>query len=313
MAEVKILDAAATRAALPWPELILALERDFPKGCEAPLRHQHSFAVPNHATGTLLLMPAWMSGAYLGVKQVCVMPDNAHYNLPSVMANYSLMNANTGALLAILDGGELTNRRTAAASALAAKFLARKNAKNLLIVGTGGLAKNLAAAHSQVRDIEQTIYWGRDRTKTEQIHDQLSHLPGTHHIADSLESACKQADIISCATSSSEPLVHGAWLQSGTHLDLVGSFKPDMREADEQAIAISDIYVDTREGALAEAGELSFAGQAGLFSAEDIQADLAELCAGQHQGRTRDEQITCFKSVGTALEDLSAAVLAFNN
>jgi ornithine cyclodeaminase len=307
------LDALSTAKALPWPELIDALEHGFTQVCESPPRHQHKFEVPNEQAGSLLLMPAWRVGQYIGVKQVLVIPENGKRGLSVVNASYSLFNATTGQLLALIDGETLTNRRTAAASALASKYLSRADSEHLLIVGTGSLARHLAHAHCAVRPIQKITVWGRNSNKAQSLCSELRQADIANEITytDSLDLVIPNASIISCATSTIEPLIHGELLTAGTHLDLVGAFKPDMREADSLAVKRSRVFVDTRQGALQESGELVIAAAKGLFNADAIVGELSELCAKTLKGRQTRQEITLFKSVGAALEDLNAAVLAF--
>jgi alanine dehydrogenase len=306
-----ILDDNDTRNALPFPGLIEALRAMFKSGCEAPPRHHHDVAVPGEPNGTLLLMPAWLPGRYMGLKQVSVFPGNATRGLPSIFGSYLLSSAVTGELLAIIDGGELTARRTAAASALAGSYLARRDASVMLMTGTGRLSANLIEAHKAVRPLEKVFIWGRDQAKAAQIARYAETL-GLEAIATGdLEGAARQADIISCATLSTEPLIRGDWLKPGAHLDLVGAFKPSMRETDDQCVIRSTRFVDTRAGALTEGGDLVQPISAGLITADSIAADLAELTRGSHPGRTSDTEITLFKSVGASLEDLAGAIFAF--
>ena len=166
---MRLFDAATTRKFLPWPALIGALREMFRVGCTTPLRQHHEIEVPGEPVGTLLLMPAWVPGDVLGVKVVGVMPGNAARGLPSVMSNYLLSDARTGELLALIDGAELTSRRTAAASALAASHLARSDASTLLIVGTGQLATRMAAAHAAVRPLRDVEVWGRRASQAEAV------------------------------------------------------------------------------------------------------------------------------------------------
>ena len=306
-----ILDDNDTRNALPFPGLIEALRAMFISGCAAPPRHHHDVEVPGEPNGTLLLMPAWLPGRYMGLKQVSVFPGNAARGLPSIFGSYLLSSAVTGELLAIIDGGELTARRTAAASALAASYLARKDASVMLMAGTGRLSANLIEAHSTVLPLTKVFVWGRDREKAAQIALRAETL-GLEAIAtDNLEAAACEADLISCATLSTEPLIRGDWLKPGAHLDLVGAFKPTMRETDDQCVIRATRFVDTRAGALSEGGDIVQPIKAGLVTAESIAADLAELAKGSHPGRTSDADITLFKSVGASLEDLAGAIFAF--
>lgn len=306
-----VLNAAQTRAALPWDGLIEALDDMFAKGCVMPVRHHHDVEVPGEANATLLLMPAWQPGAYVGVKMVSVFPGNQARGLPAIHGSYLLSSGRTGELLAIVDGGELTARRTAAASALAARYLAREDASRLLMVGTGRLSTNVIEAHASVRPIRHVTIWGRDPKKAEATVSELE-LQGVEvSVASDLESAAHEADIISCATLSSEPLIRGDWLKPGAHLDLIGAFKPTMRESDDRAVARASIFADTREGVLSEGGDIVQPLRAGVITGDAIRADLAELARGTHPGRSRPDEITLFKSVGAALEDLAGAVLAF--
>lgn len=306
-----VLDAAETRSALPWDGLVKALGDMFAKGCVMPVRHHHEVEVPGEADATLLLMPAWQPGAYIGVKMVSVFPGNQTRGLPAIHGSYLLSSGKTGELLAIVDGGELTARRTAAASALAARYLARPDASSLLMVGTGRLSANVIEAHASVRPIREVAVWGRDPRKAEATARELDLKGVSVSVATDLETAARKADIISCATLSSEPLICGDWLKPGAHLDLIGAFKPTMRESDDRAVARASLFVDTRDGALKEGGDIVQPLRAGVITEASIRADLFELARGTHPGRTAPDEITLFKSVGAALEDLAGAVLAF--
>ena len=310
---MQIIDEAETRRLTPFAGLIEALRAMFMSGCETPPRHHHDVKVPGEPDGTLLLMPAWLPGRYMGLKQVSVFPGNAARGLPSIFGSYLLSSAVTGELLAIIDGGELTARRTAAASALAASYLAREDASVMLMTGTGRLSANLIEAHKAVRPLRKVLVWGRDVARAAPVVEHARAL-GLEAIAtDDLESAARQADIISCATLSTAPLIHGDWLKPGAHLDLVGAFKPTMRETDDACVLRSTRFVDTRAGALTEGGDLVQPIAAGLIEAGSIAADLAELTRGRHAGRTSESEITLFKSVGASLEDLAGAIFAFEN
>lgn len=307
-----VLDEVATRRALPMPALIEALRRIFAGGCTMPVRQHHRIEVPGEPDATLLLMPAWRTGEYAGVKVATVFPGNSARGLAAVNAIYLLIDGRTGETLAMIDGGELTARRTAAASSLAASYLARQNAAHLLIVGTGRLAANLAEGHCAVRPISRISVWGRSREKAVACAARLGGHAKASAVAD-LEAAVREADIVSCATLSAEPLVRGAWLKPGTHLDLVGAFTPQMRESDDEAVTRASVFVDTRAGALKEAGDLTIPIAAGRFDPAAIRADLSELARSDHPGRTSEGEITLFKSVGAALEDLAGAILAYRS
>jgi alanine dehydrogenase len=305
-----LIDAARVRAFTPWAALVDRIERRFVEGAEVPLRHHHTISGADGASdGTLLLMPAWRSDGVLGVKVLQVAPDNASTGLSTLHSIYLLASARTGVPLAIIDGTELTVRRTAAVSALAARRLARPDVLRLLIVGSGRLAPWLAEAHASVRDYTEIVVWGRRASQARKVAAQVAAATGiATRAVDDLEAAVRVADVVSCATLSSEPLVRGAWLRPGTHVDLVGAFKRHMREADDDTIARADVWVDTIGGALAEGGELVQAIASGAIRAEAIRGDLRALCLADDPVRTADG-ITVFKSVGTALSDLAAAEL----
>ncbi|HTD06847.1 ornithine cyclodeaminase family protein, partial [Undibacterium sp.] len=240
------IDKEQVSLALPYPALMAALRSDFATGMCAPQRHVHS--VSEEPASTLLLMPVWQAGAHMGVKLVTVAPQNQ--GLPSVHAIFVLFDTVTGAPLALMDGEELTARRTAAASALASSYASRPDSRRLLMVGTGNLAPYLAAAHCAARNITEIMVWGRSPEKAElckQRIEALAELPAAAivSVAASLKSACRQADIISCATTSSTPILAGEWVKPGTHVDLVGGFKPTMREADNALMAKATVFVDT--------------------------------------------------------------------
>lgn len=301
---MRMIPAEALRAALPWPALEHALEAMFREGCSAPLRHRH--ALP--AQGTLLLMPAW-NAAFSGVKVVHVRPANAARGLPAVQASYLLSDAATGAALALLDGGELTDRRTAAASTLAGRFLARPDSRRLLVLGSGRVAAALAEAWCARFPIAEAAIWSRNPDHAARLAARLAAQGLPARAAASPDPA--GFDIVSAATLAEAPLLRGAELRPGTHVDLVGAFRPDMREADAALLARATLVVDTRAGALAEAGDILQAIAEGAITEAAVAAELAELCRGAHPGRTRAEEITVFKSVGWAGEDLAAAILAY--
>ena len=298
-------DAIATARALEFPALIAALERMFITGCEVPARHVHAVG----DTLTALLMPAWQPGRYFGLKVVNVASGNAARGLPGLFATYQLFDANTGTPLALIDGGELTARRTAAASALAASRLARPDARRQLIVGAGRVGALLAGAYRGVRPIDDVMVWSRDRDAALRLVVRLAAAGRPARVVTDLASATATADIVSCATLAAEPLIEGAWLAPGSHLDLIGGFTPAMREADDACFAGAEVWIDTAE-ALAKAGDLLHPIASGALRREHVRGTLADLCAGPAPRRDPQSR-TVFKSVGTALEDLAAAILVY--
>jgi alanine dehydrogenase len=301
---MRIYSADEVHAALPWLALASALEAAFVAGdTQAPQRHAHGLG----EGATLLLMPAWSDEA-LGVKLVTVMPHAAR-GLPTVAASYLLSDRHSGAPLALIDGEALTLRRTAAASALAARHLARRDAGTLLMVGAGRLAPWLVRAHVALRPaLSRVGVWARRIEAAQGLATQLRSEGIDASARTDLAAAVAEADLICCATTATEAPLRGEWLTPGAHLDLVGGFRPDMRELDDAGIArCAPIVVDTRAGALAEAGDLVQPLARGVITPTRISGELAELLRGECAARTGDDQITLFKSVGTALEDLAAA------
>ncbi len=308
---MQIFDNETVVKYLEWSDLIAALRQMFAAGCVAPERHHHSMEIPGRQQATMLLMPAWLPGKYIGLKLANVYPDNGERGLPTINGSYLLSDGGSGVPLASMDGGELTARRTVAASALAADYLSRKEANKLLIVGSGRLAAYLGFAYGAVRPLEEIRVWARNPAKAHMIVEQYAAAGLRCFLSDNLEEAVSWADIVSCVTLSSVPLVLGEWLRPGVHLDLIGSFKPTMRETDDEAVVRSRVFVDTREGALAEAGDLLQPMDNKKFSPADIVAELSELASGAHPGRIAADEITLFKSVGASLEDLAAAICCF--
>lgn len=298
-------------AVLDFPLLIEALRKAFAAGVTMPQRqHYHIDVAAPGSGGDLLLMPAWQAEEFIGVKIVSVFPDNAQQGLPAVSGIYVLLNGKTGIPLAVMDGTRLTLRRTAAASALAADYLARDQAKRLLMVGTGALAPYLIKAHAAIRPIAEVMVWGRNFSKAEALARLLADQPYKVTAVADLATAVGKAEIVSCATLSMTPLIKGEWLSPGTHLDLVGGFRPTMREADDIAIQRSRVFVDTREGATKEAGDIVLPINSGVLDPKNIIADLFDLTQSDQKARKSPEEITLFKSVGAAIEDLAAARLA---
>jgi alanine dehydrogenase len=305
------LDAGQLALRLPRRALVDALDNAFRGRTEVPPRQRYSPGAQGAAESSLLIMPAWRDAA-MGVKLVTVYPQNAARGISAVHAIYALFDAHTGEPRATMDGSELTHRRTGAASALAARYLADTQASRLLMVGTGGLASHVIESHAVVRPIREVRIWGRNLSRAHDLAAKLGGAAAAYSIeaTEDLEGAVRWADIISTATLATSPLIRGAWLRAGQHLDLIGSFRPDMCEADEAALLRADIYVDTREGALRESGELVQAFASGALRPSDIRGELSDLARGAIAGRVNPRQVTLFKSVGTGIEDLAAAELA---
>jgi ornithine cyclodeaminase len=306
---IPFISAEAINTKLDYPSLITALKTAFASDWTVPVRHHHAVPIPGEADQTLLLMPAWEGGKSVGVKLVTITPGNGARNLPAVQGIYLLLDGATGVPKVLMEGTALTVRRTAAASALAASFCARRDAGVHLMVGAGALSRPLIEAHRAARPIRKTLLWARKPEQAQAKAADLAKAGIAVEIARDLEAAAREADIISCATLSSEPLIRGAWLKSGAHLDLVGAYLPELRESDDEAVQRATLFCDTRGGALKEGGDFVQPLKAGVIKENAIAAELSELCKGKHPGRKSDDEITLFKSVGTAVEDLAAAKL----
>ncbi len=313
---MRIVTADELGRILAYPALIDALAEAFRGEIEVPVRHHHTIGQPG-ADATLLLMPAWSGAAsggqrFLGCKIVTVFPDNGKLNKPAVQGQYLLMSGDTGEPFAMLEGRTLTAWRTACASALASRYLSRKDASHLMIFGAGVLAPHLVRAHAAVRPIKRVTIWNRTQAHAVEMGFKLAEQGFVADVTDDLE-AMREADVISCATLSTVPLVRGEWLKAGTHVDLVGGFTPKMREADDEAMRRARVFVDTRGGALKEAGDLVDPLGRGVIKESDVQGDLFNLCRDVSPGRVEADEITLFKSVGTAIEDLAAAMLVWKS
>lgn len=313
---MRFVTAADIDRVLTPADLVAALREAFRSDVVVPVRHHHPIARGGEPEAMLLLMPAWTDtagevadGAVIGVKIVTVVPGNAARSVARVIGSYLLMDGVTGAPLSLMDGTALTLWRTAAASALAASHLARPDAARLVMIGAGALAPHMIRAHAAVRPIREVTIWNRDPAKAAALAAGTDWGGLKVTATTDLEAAVRAADVVSAATMSKAPLVLGDWLAPGTHVDLVGAYTPAMRESDDTAILRASVFVDTRAGATREGGDIVQPLQAGLIGGDHVRADLFGLCRGEAEGRTRADEITLFKSVGTAIEDLAAARL----
>ncbi|GAA2438401.1 ornithine cyclodeaminase family protein [Actinomadura vinacea] len=305
------ITAAETARALPFEVLVPALREGFARGAHTPARHHHT--IDEAANATLLLMPSWTDGEHLGVKLVNVFPANSAAGRPALSSAYVLASAATGEHLAVIDGNELTRRRTVATSALAASHLARRDSATLLIVGAGHIGGLAAAAYRSVLDLRTVLVYDRTPAHARRLVDAL-HAEGVdaRPVTGGLAEAAAAADIITCATLATEPVIRGEWLAPGTHLDLIGSFRPSMREADDACVRRGTVYIDTPV-ALEESGDLTQPIAAGVLGRDDIAGTLPQLCREEVPGRRDAEQITVFKAVGSGLADLTAAAVVYRS
>lgn len=300
---VPLIDATTVERNTPMPALIAALRSAFScGGYRSPPRYANDMG----KTSSLLIMPSWNEGTRLGVKIVNV----DRVARPSVRSSYVFMDRATARPLAVMDGATLTRRRTAAASVLAATYLARPDSRRLLLIGTGAMIPSLIEAYTSAFPLESILIWGRDPENAKAAARRARTENYSAEAVTDIATALSEVDIVSSATLATSPLIKGADLRPGIHVDLIGAFRPEMCEADGAAFARSRVFVDTHAGAMDEAGDLIQAIAGGHFRADAIQADLTALTQGRHIGRGGDrEAITLFKSVGAALEDLAAAEL----
>jgi ornithine cyclodeaminase len=291
--------------------LVAALREGFAAGHVCPQRQMLSLP-GGTAPGWCLLMPAFSRRGGAAVKLVTVLPDNAQRGRPTVQGVVVLFSPD-GTPVAVLDGTVLTRLRTAAASALASTFLSRPDSSHLVIIGTGALAPYMAAAHAAVRPIRRVSVCGRSAANAAAgaavIRARLGAALQVNGSTSPRE-VVAEADIVSCVTTSATPVLEGSWLRAGVFVDLVGSFTPDTREADDAVVRDARIFADTFEGVLAEAGDILDPLSRGVIRRGQLEAELADLATGRHAGRATAEERTVFKSVGTAIEDLVTAELA---
>lgn len=305
---MRVVGAEEVHAALDYPSLVEALRETYRRGVDRVDRYALDQPRPDGRRNDWLLLPAWQFGRHFGAKLVSVFPENEA--LPSVQGVYVLFDGKDGRPLACIDGAALTLRKTAANSALAATYLSRRDASSLLMIGAGALAPHLVLAHAAVRPIRRVAIWNRTPARAERLAEALSGDPAlrdvTVGVADDLEAAVRAADVVSCATMAKDPLVQGRWLAPGTHLDLVGGFRPDMREADDEAVRRARVFVDARFTTVEHCGDISQPIASGLIADSDI-TDTFELAQGLRPGRRDEREITLFKSGGGGHEDLGAA------
>jgi len=314
---MRFIDAAQVSNALSYPGLMDTLDDAFRIGAISPLRHHHKIALENRPEAMLLLMPAWQAsapgaltaGKFIGIKMITMFPDNtARLSKPGICGVYLLLSSDSGEPVALIDAPALTVWRTAGASALASRYLSRPDSSRMVLLGAGALGEYLIRAHASVRPIREVAIWNRTPANAEKLAAKFAGSGIDVTVTSDLEGAVRKADIISTATISSTPVVKGAWLKAGSHLDCVGAFKPDMRETDDDCVRRAKLWVDTRIGGLNEAGDVVIPLKAGVITEAHVLGDLYELSRGTAPLRASPDDITMFKSVGASIEDLAAAV-----
>jgi alanine dehydrogenase len=303
---MRYVSAEEVHAALDYPSLVEALRELFRRGVDEARAIHLTEPLPDGKENVWLLLPAGQHGRHQGIKLVSVYPGNAAKGLESVQGLYVLFDGTNGMPLAAIDGAALTFWKTAANSALAASWLARPDAATLLMVGSGALAPHLVRAHCAVRPIRQVLIWNRTAANAERMAAAIAQPGLTVEVAGDLAAAVARADVISCATMATTPVIRGEWLKAGTHLDLVGGFRLDMREADDAAVRRARVFIDAWFTAGDHCGDICQPLATGLLRKDDI-TDSFQLARGERPGRTAPAEITLFKSGGGGHEDLGTA------
>ena len=290
----------------PYGPLVEALAKGLGEPIECPPRSHFN---PNHDASAVLIMPAWRPHQIMGTKIVSIWPGNNARGLSAVSAIYVVTSCKDGTPLAVIDGTELTLRRTAAAAALAASTLARPNSQRLLVLGTGALSAHLAMAHHSVFNLSKVTVWGRSLDKACRVVANLAEVGIAAQATNDLQLALANADIVAAATTASTPFIPSAWVRAGTHLGLIGAFTANMAEAEPELLPRGRLFADNRAAVLEKGGEVVQALRAGLISEKDVLAELSELVASPAlaDGHRAESDITVFKSVGFAALDLIAA------
>lgn len=303
-----VVDAATTHRLLDFPYLVEALHREHQRGVD---QFQETILEQGAASGNaFLLLPAWRHGDAIGVKLVTSFPGNlaGSDGVPSVQGSYVLFDGRNGSVRAVIDSTALTLRKTAADSAVAARILAREDARTMLMVGAGALAPYVVEAMRAVRpSLGRILVWNRTASRADTLVAQLRQQGVAAEVAGDLEAGVRQADLISCATMSDRPLVLGAWLQPGTHLDLIGGWSLEMRECDEEAVKRSLVYYG-KPDALDQSGDLALPLMSGAVPASHMIGMIEALCRGCHPGRQSPGEITLYKNIGGGHLDLYTAL-----
>ena len=305
---MEIINQQQVQQVMAYAPLLQALQQGFAGQATMPRRNVYPLSPDSDNHDAFAVLPAW-NEQVIGVKAFTYFPDNEHHGKSSLYSKVMLFSRQHGEPRALVDGTEITLWRTSAVSALAASYLAAQQAKKLVVFGSGKLAPFMIRAHLSVRDYQQVSLVARNTAKAEailaQLRQEFAHCQFEHTSAS--EALIASADTICCATGSHAPLFSGQWLTPGTHIDLIGNHHRDARECDSETIKRSRVYVDSHDNVLNEAGELLIPISEGVFSPEQIQGQLSDLASINRPARQGDNDITLFKSVGTALSDLIAA------
>ena len=310
--DMQIINTTQVDDALSFDTLLKAMQQGFARDFGMPKRNVYELDNSDGNHDAFAVLPAWNQNV-IGVKAFTYFPENNQAGYHSLYSKIMLFSRTHGEPLALVDGTRITLWRTATISALASRYLSRENSEHLVFFGSGNLAEYMVRAHLAVRDFKRVTLVARNQQKVSDLQTTLQNTftDIVFSIAKSTEKLIHSADVISCATGSPTPLFDGNWLKAGTHVDLVGNHQSEHRECDSTTITRSSVYVDSKINVLNEAGELLLPIQEGVFSDQNICAELADLAKINALARINENEITLFKTVGTALSDLVAAYLVY--
>lgn len=310
----RLLTEQQVQSLLPMGDLITAMESALARfSAGEVLQPVRTVLTVGPTKAYFGLMPAYVPNpGSLGAKLVTVFADNPTRQLPSHLAAILLLDPETGSLQALMDGRFITEARTAAVSAVSARFLAKRDASTLAIIGSGVQARSHLEAFAEVRQLKDVRVWSpQARSRDRFVGDMSGHVTATVRATATAEDAVRGADLIVLATASKTPVIENAWVGPGAHIVSVGACRPDQREMDPSLVARARLYVDSRAAAVVESGDVVMGVAAGLFSHSHIRGELGELVLGRVEGRAAEGDVTIFKSLGMAVEDVVAADLVF--
>ena len=308
---MQVITAGQVHASLSFPDFIKALHDAFSGRYTMPPRQVMLLDETSGSHDAFAMLPSW-NDEVIALKAFTYFPDNQPPR-QTLHSQILLFDRQGGEPLALVDGVSVTCWRTAGVSALASQLLSRPQSETLLLLGTGKLAPYLIRAHASVRPLKKVLIWGRTPEKAAAlVLSAAKELPSLEFEAvTDLPKACRQADIVVCATGSAEILIRGEWIAPGTHTDFLGNHHATKRECDTAMVTRSRVFVDTRANCFKEAGEILIPVAEGSFSTDQVAGELSELCTGSVAARQDDLEVTLFKSVGCALGDLCGAVIAW--
>ncbi|WP_350545321.1 ornithine cyclodeaminase family protein [Pseudoalteromonas sp. 5-MNA-CIBAN-0065] len=309
---MQIIDATQIDNVFSFESLLTAMQQGFAQDFGMPKRNVYELDHSDSNHDAFAVLPAWNQDV-IGVKAFTYFPSNSQAGYHSLYSKIMLFSRTHGEPLALVDGTRITLWRTATVSALASRYLSRENSEHLVLFGSGNLAEYMVRAHLAVRNFKRVTLVARNQQKVSALQSTLQQaFPDIKFtVAQSTAELIHSADVICCATGCPTPLFDGQWLKEGTHIDLIGNHHSEQRECDSTTITRSRVFVDSKTNVLNEAGELLLPIQEGVFSEQDVCAELADLAKLNTPARINESEITVFKSVGTALSDLIAAYLVY--